>query len=235
MDLLLLSNSTMPGEDYFGWAAPVVAEQWAGCVKTAAFVPFAGVTLNWGAYADRIRDMFEPHGIHVVSVSDVEDPARLVAESDAVCVGGGNTFHLTTHLHRSGLMEVIRRACLAGKPYLGWSAGSNVACPTLRTTNDMPITEPPSFETLGLIPFQINPHYTQATLAGHGGETRDDRIREFVTANPAVPVLGLVEGSYLVFRNGVLKLHGKPGSRLFRADQPIRELEPGDELSDLTA
>lgn len=233
MDLLLLSNSTMPGQDYFAWAREEVVAHFQGRFRRVAFVPYAGVTLNWGAYTDRIRSNFPEFEIQ--SVADAEDPGALVREADAVWVGGGNTFHLVKHLYRSGLMPIIREECLAGKPYMGWSAGSNAACPSLRTTNDMPITQPESFQTLGLIPFQINPHYTQATLTGHGGESRDDRLREFVTANPAVPVLGLYEGAFLRLRAGKLALEGSTGARLFRADSPIQDFAPGEDLSFLTA
>ncbi len=153
--------------------------------------------------------------MEIISVHQHANPASLLHEVDAVFVGGGNTFMLTKLLHETGLMAAIRDAVQGGLPYMGWSAGANVACPTLRTTNDMPIVQPASFDTFNLVPFQINPHYTDATLPNHGGETRDDRIQEFLIANPTVPVVGLREGTMLHVNGTQIELVGEFKAALF--------------------
>jgi dipeptidase E len=146
-------------------------------------------------------------------------------------VGGGNTFHLLRGMYEKGLVEAIRGRVLTGvASYIGWSAGSNVACPTIRTTNDMPIVEPPTLDALGLVPFQINPHYTDARLEGHRGETRDDRLAEFVHANPGVRVVGLREGTMLRVEGGRVALVGERGPRLFVKGEEPRDLSADEPL-----
>lgn len=223
-ELYLLSNSRMPGGEPFAWALDELLRAWDGRIKSAALVPFAGVTLSWDEYLEYVSSVFGPCGITVSSVHRSADANQLVKDADAVFVGGGNSFHLTYHLHASGLMPVIRDLCLNGKPYMGWSAGANVACPTMRTTNDMPIIEPASFNTLGLVPFQINPHYTNAMPPNHGGETRDQRIGEFVAANPEVRVIGVPEGV-------MLKVNGDSMSAF--GSRPLRVFEFGAEPVDI--
>ncbi len=214
-ELFLLSNSRMPGGQPFDWALGYLREAFGGRIRRVALVPFAGVTLSWDEYELYVSGAFAPLGIDVESVHRSTDASALIHKSDAVFVGGGNSFHLTHHLHETGLMPVIREVCVAGKPYMGWSAGANVACPTMRTTNDMPIIQPASFETLGLVPFQINPHYTNVSLPGHGGESRDQRIEEFVSVNPNVKVVGLPEGALLHRKDGSLKGFGMGMVRVF--------------------
>ena len=140
-----------------------------------------------------------------------------IKQATAILVGGGNTWVLTATMQRLGLMEPIRDAVSRGIPYSGWSAGSNVACPTLMTTNDMPIAEPESFHTLGLIPFQINPHYLDKAPEGHGGETRDFRIVEFITQNPNIFVAGLREGSRFLIQGDEIEVHGENHVRIVLA------------------
>ncbi len=224
-ELYLLSNSRMPGGQPFEWALDYLREAFDGRIRRVVLVPFAGVTLSWDEYELYAQGAFAPLGIDVQSVHRSTDACALIADCEAVFVGGGNSFHLTYHLHETGLLPVIREACRAGKPYLGWSAGSNVACPTMRTTNDMPIIQPASFETLGLVPFQINPHYTNVTLPGHGGESRDQRIEEFVSVNQMVKVVGLPEGALLHRKGGSLTGFGSGMVRVFAhnsvEDRPI--------------
>jgi dipeptidase E len=207
--LLLLSNSTMPGQDYLAWARSHLRDFLGSRLRRVFFVPFAGVTIPWDEYAGRVREVFGALGTEVVAAHEEQDPVAALATSDAVAVGGGNTFQLLAQLHATGLLGAIRTTARDGMPYIGWSAGSNVACPTIRTTNDMPIVEPPGLSALGLVPFQINAHYTEARLGEHGGETRVDRLNEFVSANPGMPVVGLPEGTALLREGGDLSLIGE--------------------------
>ncbi len=213
--LLLLSNSTMPGEGYLGWARPHLGIFLGREVRRVFFVPFAGVTRPWDEYAAVVRGAFGELGYEVVSAHDVPDPVSALRQSDAVAVGGGNTFHLLAGLHATGLLGPMRDAARQGMPYVGWSAGSNIACPSIRTTNDMPIVETPGLGSLGLLPFQINAHYTEGRLADHGGETRVERLREFVSANPGMPVLALPEGTALRVEGTELILIGRPEAVLY--------------------
>jgi dipeptidase E len=144
-----------------------------------------------------------------------------------VVVGGGNTFQLLAALHRDGLVLAIRDAVTTGTPYIGWSAGANVACPTIRTTNDMPIVEPPTFDALGLVPFQINPHFTVARVPNHGGETRTERLLEFTTANPDSDVLALPEGTMIEVDPTGTTLIGPHPALLFRGGREPLEIPPG--------
>ena len=150
-----------------------------------------------------------------------------VRNATAIAVGGGNTFHLVKMMHETGIMPEIREKVLKGTPYMGWSAGSNVACPTMRTTNDMPISEPPSLNCMGLIPFQINPHYLDANPAGHGGETREQRINEFLTVNRDIYVAGLREACLLEVGEGKIELKGSRPMRVFRFGSEPAEYQPG--------
>ena len=239
MKLLLISNSTMAGEPYLQWPQKHIS----GFLKQhkvskVCFVPYAGVNLSkkgpeasYDVYVQRVGDVFQKMGISVYSVHQAADATKAVSEAQAVVVGGGNTFHLVAEMQKTGIMAVIREKTLSGMPYVGWSAGSNVACPTLMTTNDMPIVEPASFKTLGLIPFQINPHYLDANPAGHGGETRQQRIEEFLAVNRNTTVVGLREGCLLHLEENDLQLVGNKSMRLFRFNEQPRELQPGDDLS----
>jgi dipeptidase E len=209
-------------------------------IKEVCFVPFAGISLSgeslqksYDVYAERVGTVFNQMGCGLSSVHQVEDPAAYMANAEAIVVGGGNTFHLVAELQKTGLMKIIRRKALEGTPYVGWSAGSNVACPTLMTTNDMPIIQPQSFNTLGLVPFQINPHYLDANPQGHGGETRQQRIEEFLIVNPRVKVAGLREGCLLYLKENTLQLVGNRSLRVFRHGNEPVELEPGADLSSL--
>ncbi|MEO0559625.1 MAG: dipeptidase PepE [Bacteroidota bacterium] len=218
MRLLLLSNSTSPGRSYLEHAVPWLREFLSGASRVA-FVPYAGVTVPWNDYAAKVRGTLDPLGIELVSVHEVANPTDALEGVNAVLVGGGNTFHLLREMVATGLVEAIRQRVREGLPFVGWSAGSNVACPTIRTTNDMPIVEPPSFDALGFVPFQINPHYTDAHPEGHQGETRAQRLAEFVTANPEVPVIGLPEGTALRINARQLDLLGGDALR-FDPDSP---------------
>lgn len=232
--LLLLSNSTNFGEPYLSHALEEI-RRFLDPVDTVAFIPFAGVTISWDDYAARVGDAMAPAGIRVVSVHRAANPRGALAEARAVAVGGGNTFNLLRQMQETGLLEELRERVRAGLPYIGWSAGSNLACPTIRTTNDMPIVEPRTLDALGLVPFQINAHYTDAVLPRHQGETRADRLHEFLHANPDTSVIGLREGTMLRVEGTTMQLVGPHAARLLTLNGPPRDLTPGDPLDDLLA
>src|SRR5204863_2858794 len=162
----------------------------------------------------------------LASVHTSDDPCQAMQTAEAIIVGGGYTFHLLHHLYQRGLMETIRARVSAGVPYIGWSAGSNIACPTIKTTNDMPIIEPSSFAALGLVPFQINPHYLDAHPEGHQGETREERLLEFIEVNPAITVVGLREGSMLRIEGTTIRLIGDRPVRIFMHGEEAQEYSP---------
>jgi len=215
---------------YLEHARPVV-DHFLGDAKRIAFVPYAAVRFSYDDYEAMVAGGMP--GRNVASVHRAGDPVAALLEADAVAVGGGNTFQLVTMLYRTGLMTAIRDRVKAGMPFMGWSAGSNVACPTLRTTNDMPIVEPESFDTLGLVPVQINPHYLDAHPDGHMGETREERLLEFLALNPDVPVIGLREGALLRREGSKLELQGTAGARIMRHAADAEEVVPGTRLDDL--
>ena len=232
MDLLLLSNSTLPGEAFLSWPKAHM-DDFLGDRRKIAFVPFAAVSFSMDTYADLVSRAFRDAGREIISLHAVADPIAVLDECQAVAVGGGNSFQLLRELYRTGLVRAIAERVKRGMPYIGWSAGSNVACPTIMTTNDMPITEPPSLRAMHLVPFQINPHYTELKLEGHGGESRDDRIREYHVLHPKMVVAGLREGALLRVRDRTMTLEGR-GMRLFRAGQQPMEIPGGTVLrSDL--
>lgn len=198
---------------------------------TALFVPFAAVTFSYDEYCAKVEERFSEIGHHVVGIHTFSDKIKAVEEAEAIIVGGGNTWQLVKMLREYRLMNPIREKVFNGTPYVGWSAGANVACPTLRTTNDMPIVDPKGFGCIGLVPFQINPHYLDAHAQGHAGETRQQRIEEFIEINPDVYVAGLREGSMLKLENDNLDLLGSKPLRVFRKGKAPAELEPGADFS----
>ncbi len=210
--LLLLSNSSDAAGNYLHHQRAAIREIVGDRVRTVLFVPFAGVTISWDAYAERTAAAFASMGYQLASVHTAVSPAAAVRDAEVIAVGGGNTFHLLRALYAADLLAPIRERVAAGVPYIGWSAGSVVACATMRTTNDMPIVVPPSLDALALVPFQINAHYTDVHPAGFRGETRAQRLAEFVTANPGVPVIGLPEGTLLRVRDNDVRLLGTPTS-----------------------
>lgn len=239
MKLLLISNSTNAGENYLEWPKPYIK---SFCekhgVNQVLFVPYAGVNLSddglrasYDLYARKVASVFESLGLELKSVHQFEDPVKAVMEAECVATGGGNTFHLVAEMHRLGLMEAIRNRALQGMPYMGWSAGSNVACPSLRTTNDMPIIEPESFDCMNLVPFQINPHYLDANPEGHAGETREQRIEEFLSINREMTVVGLREAGLLECEGKKLMLKGRKDLRIFQYGTSPREIAPEADVS----
>lgn len=230
MKLLLISNSTNAGEEYLRYPLPEIGRTLTG-ISEIAFVPYAAVTFSYADYERKVQARLSELGIRVRSVHRDADPARMIRSAEAICVGGGNTFALAKKMQEQGLMQAIRRRIRAGVPYVGWSAGSNVCCPTICTTNDMPIVEPASFRAIGAVKFQINPHYLDANPAGHAGETREQRILEFIEANPRRWVAGLREGCMLRYEDDRLELIGNRPMRMFRKGTTPFEVEPGADLS----
>jgi dipeptidase E len=228
--LLLLSNSINYGGEFLEHAAADIRDFLGTRVRRVLFVPYAGVTRSFDEYAAAVRGRFEEMGYQLDPVHEAADAVEAVRGAESFAVGGGNTFHLLRELYGAGLIDEIRERVEAGTPYLGWSAGSNVACPTIRTTNDMPIVEPPTFDALGLVPFQINPHYTDERLQNHSGETREQRIGEFIRANPNVTVVGLREGSALRIEGERIFLLGGKEARIVKRGEDAKEYGPMDSL-----
>ncbi|MFV1959165.1 MAG: dipeptidase PepE [Planctomycetota bacterium] len=192
------------------------------------FVPYAGHDLD--AYTLRVRGLMEPWGFVLEGIHAHPDPRRALEEAEVVFVGGGNTYRLLVRMFELDLIAPLRRRVEAGLAYVGSSAGSNLACPTIMTTNDMPIVRPPTFEALSLVPFQINPHYRDPDPESmHRGETREQRILQYHEMNET-PVIGLREGSLLRREGDALELRGTVGARLFLRGKPPAECRPGDRL-----
>lgn len=238
MKLLLLSNSTNAGEAYLGWTEPYIKSFLnRNPVKRILFVPFAGVNVSdesleksYELYENKVAGVFNSWGVELNSVHRFSDQVSKVKEAECIVVGGGNTFHLVAEMHRLGLMSAIRQRVQSGIPFIGWSAGANVACPTLRTTNDMPIIQPSNFDCLNLIPFQINPHYLDANPAGHGGETRQQRIEEFLAINRHIKVAGLREASLIEVNGKQARLEGYKPMRWFEYGKEPVEIQPGSDM-----
>ncbi len=228
--LLLISNSTNAGEPYLKYPIAQIGRHLAG-VKEIVFVPYAAVTFSYAEYERKVQERFDEIGIKVRSVHRSADPAKMIRNAEAICVGGGNTFALTKKMQEQGLIRAISRKIKSGTPYVGWSAGSNVCCPTICTTNDMPIVQPESFRAIGAVPFQINPHYLDANPEGHAGETREQRILEYIKANPRRWVVGLREGCMLEYTDGALRLIGNRPMRIFKYGVEPYEVTGNDDLS----
>jgi dipeptidase E len=228
--LLLISNSTLHGSGYLDHAETEIRDC-VGDRTGVIFIPFA--VHDWKAYAATAHERFRDMGLDLTSVHDVSNMRRAIEEADVVFVGGGNTFRLLKALYDHDLLDPIRRRVAAGAPYIGSSAGSIVACPTLKTTKDMPVAQPPSFEALGLVPFQISPHYLDPDPSStHMGETQEERITQFLEENEA-PVVGLREGSVLRLQGGVVMLKGPHTARIFRRGEKPVEATPGCDLHEL--
>lgn len=227
--MLLLSSSFTWGTGYLDHAEGEIREILAG-VAELLFVPWA--VSDHDAYAGKARGRFEAMGLRLRSVHEAPEPVRAVEAAEALFVGGGNTFRLLKQLHERRVLDAIRRRVASGMPYVGSSAGSIVAGPTIRTTKDMPIVQPPSFASLGLVDFQISPHFLDPDPASrHMGETQEERIAQFHEESD-VPVAGLREGAVLRVADGNVALKGVAGARLFRRGAPPAEARP---VADVTA
>jgi dipeptidase E len=228
--LLLISNSTLHGSGYLDHAEAEIRD-FLGELKHVLFVPFA--LFDRDKYAATAQARFQRLGYELMPIHTAANPVQAVKEADAMFIGGGNTFRLLKALYEFDLIDVIRERVDSGMPYIGSSAGSNMACPTIRTTNDMPIVQPPSFNALGLVSFQINPHYLDPDPnSKHMGETREERIVQFLEENET-PVVGLREGAMLRIENGETILRGSTGARIFRRGFEPLEVSPGARLDDI--
>jgi len=237
--LLLISNSTQHGGGYLdhceaeirAFLGNVGPGRIGAPVERVLFVPFA--LADRDGYAATARERFTRMGFELDSVHRAQDAVQAVRQAQAIFVGGGNTFRLLDRLQRVGLIGPIRERVTGGMPYLGSSAGSNVACPTIRTSNDMPIVEPTGFEALDLVPFQINPHYLDPEPGStHQGETREERLMQFLEENDRV-VIALREGSLLRVEGDEMELRGTTHARIFRRATKPREVHPGTRLDEL--
>ncbi len=231
MKLLLISNSTNPGEPYLNYPKHNIQAFLGKEPVKALFIPYAAVTFSYDEYEEKVNNRFKDIGHSVVGIHHFDDPKQAVKDADAIIVGGGNTWKLVRTMRDNGLIELIREKVQSGTPYIGWSAGSNVACPTLRTTNDMPIIDPKGFDVLNLVPFQINPHYLDDNPANHGGETREVRINEFITENKEMYVIGLREGTMLWINGQSMELIGEKSARIFKYGEEPKELLSKDDFS----
>lgn len=226
MKLLLISNSASPGESYLEKPGQDIARHLGNAKGEVVFIPFAGVIPTFDEYVEKVNKALAPHGVKVRGIHTFGEPLRAIAEAKAIMIGGGNTFRLLRMMQEGGILHTIRERVRAGVPYVGWSAGANVACPTICTTNDMPIVQPLSFEALNLVPFQINPHYLDVHPDNHGGETREQRIMEYIAANPGKYVIGLREGSRLLLEGDKLTMLGEKKARIFLQGKAPREIKP---------
>lgn len=216
MQLLMLSSSRAGQGGFLDSARQDIGTHFSHCDKLL-FIPFAGVTLSWDDYTAKVQTalpQWEITGLHQVA-----DPAQAITSAQGIIVGGGNTFYLLQQLYQQQLFTPLRQAVKQGLPYLGWSAGANICGNSIRTTNDMPIVMPPSFDALQWVPFQLNPHYSDYQPPGHNGETRAQRLAEFCQLNPQMPVIGLREGSGLLRNNNKLTLLGELDGVQFTGDK----------------
>jgi dipeptidase E len=228
--LLLISNSTLYGSGYLDHVESEI-KAFLGKVSKIIFIPFA--VYDRRAYTDKAQERFRSMGFELRSIHDVSNMERAIKDAEAIFVGGGNTFRLLKGLYDCDLIAPIRKRVAAGTPYIGSSAGSIVACPTLKTTKDMPVVQPPSFDALHLIPFQISPHYLDPDPSStHMGETQEERITQFLEENTET-VVGLREGSLLRVQDGVATLKGQNTARIFRRGEEPVEVAAGSGITEL--
>jgi len=228
--LLLLSNAKREGMGYLEHARGYFQAFLGESVREVLFVPYAAVTKSHDQFVEQVRPVFASLGVGVSGIHSARDPGEAVRNAQAIVVGGGSTWRLLRELRLAGLLPAIRNRVVAGMPYAGWSAGANVACPTIMTTNDMPICDPGGFDALALIPFQINPHYLHGNPPGFKGETREERINEFGVLHPRTWVAGLREGTGFLVEDGAINLLGDAQCRIFRHGEIPRELAAGDDF-----
>lgn len=234
MNLLLLSSSRVADTGYLQHALSAISlhlQSGQQPIDEVLFIPYAGVTVSFDDYHTMVANAFEQIKVKVKSIHHFSEPQKAVADAKAIVVGGGNTFCLLDRLYRNQLIEAIGLRVRQGVPYIGWSAGSNIAAPSVKTTNDMPIIEPPSFNALNLLPFQINPHYLDGNPPGHKGETREQRLTEFLTINPQQTVVGLPEGTGLKLSAGRLSFWGEKSGYLFTKSQGKQSIQANADLS----
>jgi dipeptidase E len=228
--ILLISNSTVYGRGYLDHVEPQI-KSFLGSARNVLFCPFA--LFDRDSYAAATKAHFATMGYSIEAAHTMPDSHQAIEQTDAIFIGGGNTFRLLKALQDLDLLDPIRQRVKGGTPYIGSSAGSNVAGPTIKTTKDMPIVQPRSFGSLGLVPFQISPHFQDPDPnSTHMGETQEERILQFLEENDT-PVVGIREGAWLLCENGTVTLKGETGARIFRKDEAPFEAKPGDNIEAL--
>ncbi len=226
--LLLMSSSRKGDGGYLEHADDQFRALLRGEIRRALFIPYAAVAYGFDEYEARVAEVFARQGVKAVSIHRFPDARLAVEQAEAIVVGGGNTFVLLQRLYADGLVEAVRERVEAGTPYIGWSAGTNVACPTIRTTNDMPVAQPPSLDAFRLVPFQINPHFISGKPEGHNGESREERLAEFLVVNPGENVLALREGSALLVEGAAARLLGGSDALVFRQGGAVENIGAGE-------
>lgn len=229
--VILASTSTLYNGDYLDYLLPTLSDHFKNC-KTVLFIPYARPGgISHDDYTQKVSTAFAKINIKISGIHEFEKPIEAIQKAEAIFTGGGNTFLLVSQLYNFNLIDVLKETIHNGAPYLGTSAGSNIGGMTMNTTNDMPIVLPKSFETLGFIPFNLNPHYLDPIEGStHMGETRETRINEFHTINN-IAVLGLREGSWLEVYGANIFLRGTLTARLFRQNEFPVEMAPGENLN----
>ncbi|WP_326983837.1 dipeptidase PepE [Chryseobacterium sp. MYb264] len=230
MNIILASTSTLFGGDYLEYLREELIQLYKG-VEEIIFIPFARPGgISHDDYTAKAKSFFETINIKVKGLHEFEDKIEAVNNSKGFFTGGGNTFLLVKTLHEEGLMSVLKKNVESGKPYLGCSAGSNIGGQNMKTTNDMPIVYPPSFDCMGLVPFNLNPHYLDPNPElKHNGETRETRIKEFLTQNET-KVVGLREGNWIRRIGDNITVEGSELTRIFEKDKEPYEIEAGSKL-----
>ncbi len=234
-NILALSSSRSGNEKYLESAALLIKNFLGESPLKIAFIPFALVSRDYDKYVNDVRAGLQ--GLpHIITLANHDNTKNVIEQSDAVMVGGGNTFKLLHDIYKAGILEIIQRKINDGSPYIGWSAGANITAPTIGTTNDMPVIQPESFKALNVFPFQINPHYYNQLPEGFNGETRNQRLFEFVNMNPSLKVVGLPEGTALQLQGSVLNFIGRNAGVLIsageeNAEPTVKEIAGGENVS----
>ncbi len=224
--MLLLSNSRMPSTSYLEHAVDEIGALF-GSARKLVLIPFASITKHYDDMTSQVQAALKPLDLQITGLHTCADPIAALREAEGILVNGGNTYHLLYQLRQQELILPLRQQILAGKPYAGWSAGSAICAPTIRTSNDMPIIDPAGLDALGMIDFQLNAHYTNEVPANWMGETRDQRLEEFLCLHPQMPILGLPEGDWLRVRGDTIELGGPYPAKWFQAKEPTRLLTAG--------
>jgi dipeptidase E len=227
MQLLMLSSSKEGNSGFLETARPTIIRHLQDSDELL-FIPYAGVTLNWDEYTQKVQQALPE--IKVTGIHQHKDPIAAITQAEAIVTGGGNTFNLLNELYGQELIAPIQQQVKNGVPYIGWSAGANICGNSIRTTNDMPIIAPPSFDALNLVPFQINPHYSDYQPPGFNGETRAQRLAEFMVLEPAMSVVAIREGGGLLRKEDRLTLIGPHAGVLFKGGEQ-QEIQSGQDLS----
>ena len=229
--MIIASTSTVFGSGYLNYLLPVLQVHFKN-VNTVTFIPYAMPGgLCYDAYTSIVAQAFSKINMGVKGIHEYKNPKEAILNAEAIFTGGGNTFELVNQLYKHDLLNNLKLSIERGIPYVGTSAGSNICGVDMKNTNDMPIVEPPSFTALGILPFQLNPHYTNYQMPGHNGETRAQRLLEFTMVDPLTPAIGIQEGSALWRQGDKLHLIGNETAYLFHGKQQEVELTANSDLS----